>query len=98
MKVKDFTFPFQKTPPNKRRLVLRLFLFNPVGVPAPDFPSGEGESHHRGRLTAEYVMQNIGLEAQRAMGLAKYDADNVSGVPPQEREMLKKANEILGFV
>ena len=42
-------------------------------------------------------MHNIGLEAQRAMGLAKYDANNVSGVPSQEREMLKRANEILGF-
>ena len=42
-------------------------------------------------------MQNIGLEAQRAMGLTKYDADNVLGLPLQEREMLKRANEILGF-
>ena len=42
-------------------------------------------------------MQNIGLEAQRAMGLAKYEADDVSGIPSQERAILKKANEILGF-
>ena len=42
-------------------------------------------------------MQNIGLDAQRAMGLAKDDVDDGLGIPPQEREMLKRANEILGF-
>ena len=66
------------------------------GVPAPDFPSGEGEGQHRGRLTTDYVMQNITLDAQRAMGLAKYESD-VPGVLPGERKMLKRANEILGF-
>lgn len=39
-----------------------------VGTPAPDFPSGIGESEHLGRLTPDFVMQHIDVEAQRAMG------------------------------
>ncbi|KAI4125292.1 MAG: hypothetical protein LQ338_004338 [Usnochroma carphineum] len=66
------------------------------GTPAPDFPSGEGESQHRGRLTPEYVMKNISVEAQRAMGLAPYDVQE-KGIPEPERAVLRKANEILGF-
>lgn len=50
-----------------------------------------------GRLTPDYVMQNIDLEAQQAMGLAKFPA-NGKGVSEGEHKMLKKANEILGFV
>lgn len=68
----------------------------PSGVPAPDFPSGEGECDFRGRLTPDYVMDNISIEAQRAMGLAKYD-DSVQGLPATERKMLQRANGILGF-
>ncbi|KAL8720792.1 MAG: hypothetical protein Q9225_002387 [Loekoesia sp. 1 TL-2023] len=66
------------------------------GTPAPDFPTGEGESHHRGRLTPEYVMKNISLEAQRAMGLAPFDAEQ-KGIPERERSVLRRANEVLGF-
>ncbi|KAI4102957.1 MAG: hypothetical protein L6R37_004107 [Teloschistes peruensis] len=67
------------------------------GLPAPDFPSSsEGESQHRGRLTPEYVMKNISLEAQRAMGLVAFPAE-AKGVLEQEREVMRSANEILGF-
>ena len=66
------------------------------GTPGPDFPSGKGESQHRGRLTSDYVMQNIKLEAQQAMGLAKFPADK-RGVLDGENRMLQRANEILGF-
>lgn len=66
------------------------------GTPAPDFPSGEGESQHRGRLTPEYVMKHISGEAQQAMGLAAYDVEQ-KGVLERERAVLKKANDILGF-
>lgn len=41
-------------------------------------------------------MDNMSLEAQRAMGLAKYDA-SAQGIPPTELKMLQRANEILGF-
>lgn len=49
-----------------------------------------------GRLAPDYVMENIGVEAQRAMGLAPYN-DNVKGIPTEERRMLEKANQIFGF-
>lgn len=41
-------------------------------------------------------MQNIDVEAQRAMGLLKYDVDR-KGIANAEREVLSSANEILGF-
>ena len=65
-------------------------------MPGPDFPSGAGESQHQGRLTPDFVMQNIDIEAQRAMGLARYDS-NQKGLLERERHMLQRANEILGF-
>ena len=49
-----------------------------------------------GHLAPDYVMGNIGVEAQRAMGLASYKT-NGQGIPSQERRMLEKANEIFGF-
>ena len=49
-----------------------------------------------GRLTTDYVMQNINLDAQRAMGIAKFDGD-APGLLPTERQTVKRANEILGF-
>ncbi|KAL8710130.1 MAG: hypothetical protein Q9220_005213 [cf. Caloplaca sp. 1 TL-2023] len=66
------------------------------GTSAPDFPSGLGEAQHRGRLTPEYVMKNISLEAQQAMGLAAYDTEQ-KGIPKGELAMLRKANYVLGF-
>jgi len=75
---------------------LALKSFTAAGVPAPDFPSGEGESQFMGRLTTDYVMQNIDLDAQRALGLARYNSD-APGLRPQERQMMHRANEILGF-
>ncbi|KAL8733008.1 MAG: hypothetical protein Q9166_002406 [cf. Caloplaca sp. 2 TL-2023] len=66
------------------------------GTPAPDFPAGEGESQHRGRLTPEYVMKSISKEAQRAMGLIPLDAEQ-KGITGRERAVLRRANQILGF-
>ncbi|KAL8994934.1 MAG: hypothetical protein Q9169_005235 [Polycauliona sp. 2 TL-2023] len=66
------------------------------GTPAPDFPPGEGESQHRGRLTVEYVMKNIGREAQQAMGLTAFDTRK-GRLPPRERCTLQMANKVLGF-
>ncbi|KAL8832771.1 MAG: hypothetical protein Q9191_000041 [Dirinaria sp. TL-2023a] len=67
------------------------------GAPGPDFPSGVGETQHVGRLTPDFVMQNITPEAQRAMGLAKYETGDRPGISSGERKMLERANEILGF-
>ena len=66
------------------------------GAPAPDYPSGEGEGSFRGRLSPDYVMDNICTQGQRAMGLAKFDPD-VRGIPIRERELLACANTALGF-
>lgn len=41
-------------------------------------------------------MQNIDVEAQRAMGLTGYDAGQ-KGLLERERQTLQRANEILGF-
>lgn len=41
-------------------------------------------------------MGNVSAQAQRAMGLAKFDP-NFQGIPLGEREILASANTILGF-
>lgn len=66
------------------------------GTPAPDYPSGQGESRHVGRLTPDFVMENISLEAQQAMGLAAFDVEK-STLQNRDRKMLKRANDIFGF-
>lgn len=66
------------------------------GLPAPDFPSGEGESQHIGRLTPDFVMQNIGAEAKQAMGLARFDSER-KGLRENDRMALERCNEVLGF-
>ena len=45
----------------------------------------------------DYFMGNISLEGQRAIGLARFDYKQRSGISEGERKMLVKANEILGF-
>ena len=56
-----------------------------------------GESEHLGRLTPDFVVRNINVDAQRAMGLAKFDQVR-QDLPKEQRHMLQRANEILGFV
>lgn len=41
-------------------------------------------------------MQNIDVEAQRAMGLTRYDCSQ-KALLMGERQTLERANEILGF-
>jgi len=41
-------------------------------------------------------MQNIDIEAQRAMGLTKFDSER-KGLTQIECQMLESANVILGF-
>ena len=76
--------------------VTRNFADCSAGSPGPDFPSGEGESQHLGRLMPDYIIQNINIEAQRSLGLARFD-DDEKGVSIGERKMLTRANEILRF-
>jgi hypothetical protein len=57
------------------------------GIPAPDFPGGEGESNHRGRPTLESLQ--ISTLARQAAGVEKISSE--SGI------VIEKANKILGF-
>ena len=90
------THPFP--PPHHYFISLanQLIIWTTSGIPPPDYPSGAGESAFRGRLTPDYIMSNIPLEAQRALGLAGYDS-SAPGVAATERKMLGRANGILGF-
>lgn len=67
-----------------------------AGTPGPDFPGGKGESNHIGWPTKDDVVRNISVEAQQAMGLARFDSEEKS-VSRKERNMLDAANRILGF-
>ena len=66
------------------------------GVPGPDFPSGVGENQHIGRLIPDFVIENIDKEARQAMGIAAFETER-KDLPAKERQMLERANEILGF-
>lgn len=44
----------------------------------------------------DYVMKTTNAEAQRAMGLAKWDL-NENGISAGQRKVLEKANELLHF-
>ena len=74
----------------------RLSLTECAGTPGPDYPSGLGESQHMGRLSPDFVMRNTDVSAQQAMGLSRFDSTR-GGLREPERQMLRKANEILGF-
>jgi hypothetical protein len=66
------------------------------GIPSPDFGGGVGESEHKGRLGVDDLEGVIGEEGRRAMGLMEWDAD-AEGLTLGEREVLDRANKILGF-
>ena len=67
-----------------------------AGTPGPDFPGGKGEMDHVGRPTVEDVVKTTCLEAQRAMGLARWDAE-ARDLSAAETELLRRANQTLGF-
>ncbi|KAF2246683.1 DUF1479-domain-containing protein [Trematosphaeria pertusa] len=66
------------------------------GIPSPDFGGGIGEAEHIGRIRAEDMGALVGDEGCRAMGLKEWDSD-AEGLSPGEREVLDRANKILGF-
>lgn len=66
------------------------------GTPSPDFGGGVGESEHEGRIRAEELEGLVGEEGARAMGLAEWDSD-AEGLTAGEREVLDRANKVLGF-
>ncbi|KAF2713626.1 DUF1479-domain-containing protein [Pleomassaria siparia CBS 279.74] len=66
------------------------------GTPSPDFGGGVGESEHKGRIRVEDVEALVSDEASRAMGLKPWDSD-AEGLTTGEREVLNRANKVLGF-
>jgi hypothetical protein len=50
---------------------------------------GKGESEHVGKLSMDYVTRTTNSEAQRAMGLAKWNV-NEDGISTGQRRMLRE--------
>lgn len=65
-----------------------------LGIPSPDFPGGVGESNHVGIARMENV-SIMGTDGLRAMGLERWDSADSSTAG--EKEVMRRANEILGF-
>lgn len=65
------------------------------GNPGPDFPGGEGEARHAGRPTEEKFRGLASDEGLRAMGLQRLIVGD--GALPGQREVVERANQILGF-
>ncbi|KJZ79686.1 hypothetical protein HIM_01155 [Hirsutella minnesotensis 3608] len=65
------------------------------GTPGPDFPGGEGESRHVGRPTEAMMRGWTTATGRQACGLEKLDLRD--SALPGEREVVHKANAILGF-
>ncbi|KAI0471404.1 DUF1479 domain protein [Xylaria cf. heliscus] len=65
------------------------------GTPAPDFPGGQGESQHVNRPTEFYLWTHADEEGLRAFGFEKIATAESDG--PGAKEVIRKANEILGF-
>ena len=64
-----------------------------AGIPGPDFPGGKGESKHIGRPGEDDVTSEQG---RRALGLERLHLDGE--MLPGGREVLQRANEILGLL
>jgi hypothetical protein len=78
------------TEANARYLATQRDAFE-QGTPGPDFPGGEGESHHVGRPTKGDIEKAGGEEALKAMGMGSWEP-----VQKREAETIKTANSILG--
>ena len=66
------------------------------GQPCPDFGGGKGEAEHVGRPGVEDVRKAGDDEGMRACGLMEWDGEE-AGLTPGEREVMLRANKILGF-
>lgn len=68
------------------------------GKAGPDFPKGDergGEATFRGQLGVDAVMETLGPEGRRAMGLERWHVSEGAG--EGEKTVLARANNILGF-
>jgi hypothetical protein len=88
------------TIPNAQYLVHQREAFR-AGTPGPDFPGGDGESEHVGRPTEDFVRENSNGNALRAFGLEKLNAEEGTSeresLTKGQRELLREANQVLGF-
>lgn len=66
------------------------------GIPSPDFPGGVGEAEHKGRPTHADMASLSSAAGMRAMGLQRWESEQ-EGLSPGEREVMRRANEVLGF-
>ncbi|KAI1742743.1 DUF1479 domain protein [Xylaria scruposa] len=66
-----------------------------AGYPAPDQPGGQGEAQHMNRPTESYLRTHADSNGLRAFGFEKIATAESDG--PGAREVIRKANEILGF-
>ncbi|KAL1590867.1 hypothetical protein WHR41_00312 [Cladosporium halotolerans] len=66
------------------------------GTPSPDFGGGKGESEHVGRPGVEDVRKVDAEDGMRAFGLKAWDGSE-PGLSQGQREVMERANKILGF-
>ncbi|KAI6791528.1 DUF1479-domain-containing protein [Hortaea werneckii] len=66
------------------------------GWPCPDFGGGVGESQHVGRPGVQDVEKVNAGDGMQAFGLKAWDSD-AAGLQPGQREVMDRANKILGF-
>ncbi|KAJ9648275.1 hypothetical protein H2199_001128 [Coniosporium tulheliwenetii] len=66
------------------------------GIPCPDFGGGEGEKRHVGRPGVKEVAEYADEEGMRALGLAEWDSAE-EGLTQGQREVMDRANKVLGF-
>ncbi|KAK9319798.1 hypothetical protein V1517DRAFT_296615 [Lipomyces orientalis] len=65
------------------------------GKPAPDFPNGEGETGHIGRPSEDMLREWTNGTGRQALGLEPLEVREAA--LPGEREVVARANEMLGF-
>jgi hypothetical protein len=66
------------------------------GTPSPDFGGGVGESRHVNRPGVEDVETVDAEDGMRAFGLKKWDS-TAAGLSAGQKEVMERANQILGF-
>ena len=66
------------------------------GTPSPDFGGGVGESKHINRPGVEDVEKVDAEDGMRAFGLKKWESSAV-GLSAGQKQVMERANEILGF-
>jgi hypothetical protein len=67
------------------------------GLPSCDFGGGIGESQHQGRVSKLNAAKFSDIDGRRSMGIEEWD-EQESRLWTGERQILRIANQILGFV